>query len=45
VQKPTSIEKVDVTANHQGRTLASQLLKYLVNLEIQARLAKEDMLG
>jgi predicted ATP-binding protein involved in virulence len=42
VEKPKSIEKVDLSALRHGQPLASQLLKYLVNLEVQSRLAKEE---
>jgi hypothetical protein len=42
VDKPTGVEKVAIGQVNPSQPLAAQFLKYLVNLEVQARLAKEE---
>jgi predicted ATPase len=42
VDKPRAIEKVDLLGAAPNQPVARNILKHLVNLEVQSRLAKED---
>jgi hypothetical protein len=42
VDKPRGVEKVSIGQVNPSQPLAAQFLKYLVNLEVQARLAKDE---
>ncbi len=42
VEKPKGVERVDVNSIQPGQPLAHYFLKYLVNLEVQARLAEQE---
>jgi predicted ATPase len=42
VEKPRGVEKLSIGLVNPSEPLAAQFLKYLVNLEVQARLAKDE---